>query len=156
MVKQFRIERLQGVEVLVCEFYAKHTWNKQEMDAYLHHIEGLKFLNLQEKCTQEDFRIELDEWLQKEHAPGDTFCGLTEPIPVYEYSPHMVIRGAIVDNKVASFSCDFAAIVSQLEVLDGVHAFFDFIRSPHWRNTIAMSVPNYGSLFVTDNHPESR
>ena len=153
MVKQFRIEHLHGVEVLVCEFYAKHTWNPQEIDAYHKFREDGKFTLIP---SPNDFRVALDEWLALEHDPQESFFGLSEPIPVYEYAPHMVIRGAIVNNKVASFSADYAASVSQREVLDGVDLFFEFVRSPHWRNTISLSVPNYGSLFVTDNHSESR
>lgn len=152
MVSQFRIEHLQGVEVLVCEFYAKHTWNPQEIDAYNKFCEESKQAMIP---SPSDFRIALDEWFDQVHDSKESFFGLCQPIPVFEYSPHMVIRGAILDNKIASFSADYAASVSQREVLAGVDRFFEFVRSPHWRNSIALSLSKYGSLFGTDNDQES-
>lgn len=148
MVKQFRIEHLQGVEILVCEFFAKHTWNQDETKAYL------DFLASDEKyhrgMTHSDFRVLLDEWLDHEHPADETFFGLVEPIPIFEPSPHMVIRGAVVNGKIASVAADFAGSVTQNEVLDGLHSFFEFVRSPHWRNSIQVGIEKYGSLFGAD------
>lgn len=151
MIKQFRIDRFQGVEFLVLEAYNRHTWTKTETDAYLHYLDGLEFLNLKESCTRDDFRILLDEWLEKEHAEGETFSGLSEPIPVVESIPCVVVRGAIVNNKVASIAADFMASVTPLEVMDLVGKFFEFVRSPHWRNTINHSIQKYGSLFGSED-----
>lgn len=150
MVKQFRIDHVQGVEILVCEFFAKHTWNKDEVKAYQLYFDDVK-KRFDMEPSRNSFRIDLDEWLDQEHEASESFFGLVEPIPIFEPSPHMVIRGAVVNGKIASVAADFAGSVTQNEVLDGLHSFFEFVRSPHWRNSIQVGIEKYGSLFGADN-----
>ena len=149
MIRQFRIDRFNGVEFLVLEAYNRHTWTKLEMDAYR------KFMDekgsFYEGFTQSDFSAVLDDWLKEEHSPEESFYGLRWSIPVIESIPSVIVRGAIVDNKVASVAADFMSSVTPLEVMDNVGKFFEFVRSPHWRNTIKCSIVKYGSLFESEN-----
>lgn len=149
MVKQFRLDRFNGVEFLVCEAYNRHTWTQDEMDAYLKFMEEKG--SFYEGFTQADFSAVLDDWLKEDHSEKDSFFGLREPIPAVEPIPSVVVRGAIVNNKVASIAADFMASVTPLEVMDLVGKFFEFVRSPHWRNTINHSITRYGSLFGSED-----
>lgn len=149
MIRQFRIDRFNGLEFLVCEVYFKHTWTQSESDAFQ------RFLaddSVSGYLTRDDFRILLDEWLDKEHSPGDSFFGLSEPIPVIETLPHLVLRGVVVSNRIASLQVDYLDSVTPLVVIDCVSKFYEFVRSPHWRNTIATNISNYGSLFGTEDN----
>lgn len=148
MTRQYRIERYQGVEFLVCEFYNRHTWTKSELDAFSKFSDFYKDRLI---ASQDDFRVSLDEWLKEDHSPDDTFFGLSEPIPIIEYIPCVVVRGAVVNNKIASVACDFQPSVTPLEVMDCIGKLFEFVRSPHWRNTILHSISDYGTLFGPDN-----
>lgn len=150
MIKQFRLDRFNGVEVLVCEFYNRHTWTKDENDAYNLFLED--HLDAPDSYLPYDFRYLLDEWLDKEHEPGSTFYGLTEPIPVIESIPCIVVRGAVVNNRIVSISSEFSSSVTPLEVMDAIGKLFEFVRSPHWRNTILRSVSDHGTLFGSDNN----
>lgn len=149
MIKQYRIDRFNGVEFLVCEAYNRHTWTKSEVDAYLEFMDAPGSIHI--GITQPEFAALLDEWLQEEHDPQDSFYGLREPIPAVESIPCVVVRGAIVNSKVASIAADFMASVTPLEVMDLVGKFFEFVRSPHWRNTIYHSIQKYGSLFGSED-----
>lgn len=149
MIRQYRIDRYNGLEFLVCEVYNRHTWTKEEMDAYRRFMDGS--VGKDSPLTQSDFRVLLDEWLSDEHSLDETFYGLREPIPVVEYIPCIVVRGAIVNNRVASLATDFQPSVTPLEVMDIIGKFFEFVRSPHWRNTILHSISDYGTLFGPDN-----
>lgn len=147
MIRQYRIDRFNGVEFLVCEVYNRHTWSKEEVEAYARFRDDAGNVH----NSQADFRAVLDDWLLLEHSPEETFYGLREPIPVVEYIPCIVVRGAIVNNRVASLAADFQPSVTPLEVMDIVGKFFEFVRSPHWRNTILHSISDYGTLFGSDN-----
>lgn len=147
MVRQWRIDRFNGIEFLVCEVYFKHTWSKSENDAFELYLNS----NPKTKETRSDFRVLLDEWLDKEHEKGETFYGLSEPIPVIETIPHIVVRGAVVNNRVASIAVDYMDSVTPHEVLDSVARMYHFTSSPHWRNTVATQISNYGSLFATED-----
>lgn len=149
MIKQYRIERFNGIEWLVCEIYFKHTWNKQENDAYA------EFMNVPGDIhigiSKSEFRVLLDEWLQKDHLPQETFYGLLEPIPVVETIPHLVMRGAIVNNRIASLNVDYMDSVTPQVVMDSISTFYSFVRSPYWRSSISNMIDRYGSLFSSDN-----
>lgn len=149
MIRQYRIDRFNGIEWLVCEIFFKHIWNKEESDAFAVFLDAPG--GIHNGISKSEFRVLLDEWLSKEHAPQDSFYGLVEPIPVVESIPHLVIRGAIVNNKVASLNVDYMDSVTPLVVMDSVSHFYEFVRSPHWRNAIATQISNYGSLFGTEN-----
>lgn len=142
MIKQFRLDRFNGVEFLVLELYSGHTWTKFEVDAFSRFMEEDP-----SHASRSDFRILLDEWLSSDHPDGESFYGLTEPIPVIEYLPCIVVRGAIVNNRIASIAADFLGSVTSLEVQDSIGKLFEFVRSPHWRNTILNSISDHGSLF---------
>lgn len=148
MIRQYRIDRFNGVEFLVCEVYNRHTWTKEEVGAYARFRDDAG----NEHNSQADFRAFLDDWLLLDHSPDETFFGLREPIPVVESIPCLVVRGAIVNNRVASLAADFQQSVTPLEVMDIIGKFFEFVRSPHWRNTILHSISDYGTLFGPDNH----
>lgn len=147
MIKQFRLERFNGIEYLVCEFFERHTWTQAENEAFAAFSASAPYVGK----TKQDFRIMLDEWLEKDHETAQSFFGLSEPIPVIDCVPHMVVRCAVVSNRIASVQADFLSTVTSLEVKWGIDSMFEFIRSSHWRNTLSNSVEKYGSLFGTDN-----
>lgn len=149
MVRQWRIDRFNGIEWLVCELYFKHTWNKQENDAFAAFLDAPGDIHI--GITKDEFRVLLDEWLLQEHGPQETFYGLVEPIPVVEYLPHLVVRGAIVNNRVASINVDYMDSVTSQVVIDSVTRFYDFVRSPHWRNSVSVQISSYGSLFGSED-----
>lgn len=149
MIKQFRLDRFNGVEYLVCEFFEKHTWSQAEVDAYSSFMDTPGSIHI--GFTRDEFRILLDEWCEVSRSDNESFYGLREPIPVIDSVPHMVIRSAVYNNRLASLQVDFMPTVTPLEVIDGVQSMYDFIRSPHWRNTISLSISRYGSLFGSDN-----
>lgn len=148
MIRQFRIDRFNGIEFLVCEVYFKHTWTKSENDAFSLYLDQ----NPNSPVSRSEFRVLLDDWLSREHAEGETFYGLLEPIPVIEMVPHLVLRGAIVNNRIASLQADYMESVTPQVVMDSISYFYAFMRSPHWRNTIATSISNYGSLFGSQDN----
>lgn len=149
MIKQYRIERYNGIEWLVCEVYFKHTWNKQENDAYAEFLEAPGDIHV--GISRAEFRHLLDEWLEKDHLPQETFYGLAEPIPVIETIPHLVMRGAIVNNRIASLNVDYMDSVTPQVVMDSISVFYGFVRSPHWRSSISNMIDRYGSLFGTSD-----
>lgn len=145
MIKQYRLERYNGIEWLVCEIFFKHTWNKQENDAYAEFLEAPGDINV--GISRAEFCHLLDEWLEKDHLPQETFYGLSEPISVVETIPHLVMRGAIVDNRIASLNVDYMNSVTPQVVMDSISTFYGFVRSPHWRSSISNMIDRYGSLF---------
>lgn len=145
MIRQYRIDRFNGLEWLVCEIYYKHTWNKEENEAFMAFLEAPGSTHI--GISKGEFRVLLDEWLDKDHSPQDNFYGLTEPIPVIESIPHLVIRAAIVNNKVASLNVDYMESVTPQVVMDAISVFYAFVRSPHWRSTVLSNIDKYGSLF---------
>lgn len=149
MIRQYRIDRFNGIEWLVCEIYFKHTWNQTENEAFAAFLDAPGGIHV--GISKGEFRVLLDDWLSQEHGSQDTFYGLVEPIPVVETIPHLVIRGAIVNNKVASLNVDYMDSVTSTVVMDSISYFYAFVRSPHWRNAIATQISNYGSLFGTED-----
>lgn len=149
MIRQYRLDRFNGVEWLVCEIYFKHTWTQSEVQAFMAYLDDPDRPILD--CTRDEFRQQLGEWCDAEHLDSESFYGLTQPIPVIETVPHLVLRGAIVDcNRIGSLAVDFLPSVTVVEVKDAVDRFLDFTRSPHWRNTVLTQISNYGSLFGSD------
>lgn len=147
MIRQYRIDRFNGLEVLVCEIFRKHTFTQAEYEAF--HAWKLK-----QEATKPpmvylecEFRADLDEWLQQEHDPKDTFFGISDPVPVYDYQPHIVLRGVIVDNRIASLQVDYTASVLPPEVMDAVTKFYGVMDSRHWRDMVDHQHQKYGSLF---------
>lgn len=149
MIRQYRIDRFNGMEFLVCEVYFKHTWTQAETKAYLDFMDAPGGIHV--GISNQDFRVLLGEWCEEEHAPGESFFGLTEPIPVIENVPYIVIRGAMVNNRCCSMSVDYANSVTYTEVFDCLQRFYDFLKSPHWRNSVLRSIENYGSLFGSED-----
>lgn len=145
MIKQFRLDRFNGIEFLVLECYERHTWSKSENDAYLAFMDAPGSIHV--GISRNEFRILLDEWLAQDHSDDESFYGLVEPIPVIDSLPSIVVRGAVVKNRIASVAADFMQSVTPLQVMDAVGDLFEFLRSPHWRNTILNSISDYGSLF---------
>lgn len=145
MIKQFRVDRFNGVEYLVCEMFARHTWTKEEVTAYNSALDVWK--DSRGYFSQAEFRVMLDEWLSSDRSENDTFFGLVDPIPLVELVPHVVLRAPVVKNRAAALSVEYASSVTTVEIMDAVQAFYEFLRSPHWRNTIAHSISDYGSLF---------
>ena len=62
--------------------------------------------------------------LDKEHEKGETFYGLSEPIPVIETIPHLVVRGAVVNNRIASLAVDYMDSVTPQVVMDSISYFY--------------------------------
>ena len=108
MVRQYRLERMQGLEVLVCEIFRLHTWTQAEYDAFQRWKDSLLY---QEDCEQTDFKEALEYALNN---GKDEFFGLTDIIPLYDSFPAIVLRGIIVDNRIANLSADYAGSVLSL------------------------------------------
>lgn len=151
MVRQYRIERFQGIEFLVCEVYRKHTWSQAENDALFAFREHQReILNDPDfEATVAEFKDTLNEFLA-ERKPGDksTFYGISWPIPTYNYQPSIVLRGAIVDNRIASLQVDYSGDVLSPEVCDEVWKFYQVLDSRHWRDMVAHQIEAYGTLFT--------
>lgn len=143
MVRQYRIDRVQGLEILVCEVYDRYCWSASDIEAF----ERWRSANDSVSNSREVFRSLLDEWLDEEHSPEDTFFGLREPIPAFEWIPSLVIRSAIVNNRPAQLQVDFKSSVVGIVVQDEIRRFFEFCKSPHWRTSIQRQISDYGSLF---------
>lgn len=148
MVRQYRIERIQGLEFLVCEVYDRYFWNQGEYEAWQNWSKTLP-----EGCkpTYEDFRVELNEWCDQDHDEKDTFFGLREPIPAISPVPCVVLRGLILNGVLRQFSIDTSEAVTSLLLEDEFHRFVRFVTNPHWRNTVAHNVERYGTLFTSQD-----
>lgn len=145
MVRQYRIERIQGLEFLVCEVYDRYFWNQGEYGAWQNWSKTLP-----EGCkpTYEDFRVELNEWCDRDHDEKDTFFGLREPIPAISPVPCVVLRGLIMNGVLRQFSIDTSEAVTSLLLEDEFHRFVRYTANPHWRNTVAHDIERYGTLFT--------
>lgn len=142
MIRQYRIDRFNGLEVLVCEVYRKHTWNQFEYEAFQAWKQHRDIA-----FEMSDFVYELNEWLEKEHDSKDTFFGLVEPIPVYDLYPAIVLRGVVVDNRIVSLQVDYVSSVLYPEIYHEVNEFYGVMDSRHWRDMVAHQLQRYGSLF---------
>lgn len=149
MVRQYRIDRFNGLEVLVCEIYRKHTYTQREYEAFHAWKLEQEKIRPNEVYLESDFRSEFNEWLDSEHPEQDTFYGISEPIPTYDYQPHMVLRGVIVDNRIASLQVDYDGATLSPEVVDAVQKFYNVLDSRHWRDMVSHQIEKYGSLFAS-------
>lgn len=95
--------------------------------------------------------MELDDWLDSEHGPKDTFYGLVEPVLVYDPYPAIVLRGVVIDNRIASLQVDYVQSVLYPEIFSEVNKFYGVMDSRHWRDMVAHQIDRYGSLFESDN-----
>lgn len=145
MVRQYRIERFNGLEFLVCEVYDRYFWNSSEYAAF---EEWRKSLPDFAKANHADFVTELNEWCEQDHGEQDTFFGLVDPIPSLSPIPCMVLRGCIIDRRIRSLQVDFVQSQTNLYVIEEVKSFMHFTDSPHWRNTVAHQFERYGTLFT--------
>lgn len=147
MIRQYRIERFQGMEVLVCECFRKHTWTQSEYDAYLKWTESVH----EPFSSQEDFKSLLVEFLEDPKNEGQSFFGLFDPIPLFDSYPCLVLRGIIADNKAASLQADYVSSMLPPEILHEISVFYGVFDSRHWRNMVSTQIEKYGSLFGSED-----
>lgn len=148
MVRQYRLERMQGLEVLVCEIFRLHTWTQGEYDSYCKWKDSLKDYD-SDSSSQFVFKRCLETALNDGESE---FFGLTDIIPLYDSFPAIVLRGIIVDNRIANLSADYNGSVLPIEVIEEIRAFYGLLDSKHWRNTVSCQIERYGSLFESDNN----
>lgn len=144
MIRQYRIDRYNGLEFFVCECFRKHTVSQTEYNAYQ------SWKDAQPDASEEDksfsvFRIVLDEQLHREDVKN--YFGLDAPIPVYDNFPAIILRGVVADNRIASLQVDYAQSVLVPEVVSEINRFYGVLDSRHWRNMVSHQVERYGSLF---------
>ena len=145
MVRQYRIERIQGMEFLVCEVYDRYFWNQGQYEAWqAFHAEG-------NEGGYDDFRVMLKEWCEQEHDEKDTFYGLREPIPSLSPIPCIVLRGLVINSVLRSFQIETSEAVTSIELEDEFHRFVRFTSNPHWRNTVSHNIERYGQLFTSED-----
>ena len=145
MIRQYRIDRFNGLEVLVCECYRRHTWTQSEYEAYIRWRDSDQVLAV--NACQDDFKVLLNEFLDDPENDGRSFFGLVEPIPLFDSFPCLVLRGAVVDNKLASLQADYVCSMLPPEIVDEIRRFYGVFDSRHWRNMVSSQVEKYGSLF---------
>lgn len=146
MIRQYRIDRVNGMEVLVCEVFRKHIWTQEEYDAWLSWKDAQPD-SKDEELSQGVFRIVVNEQLSRDNV--DTYFGLRYPILVYDIFPHITIRGIIVDNRVAAINADYSQSVIYPELLNEFNEFFTVLDSRHWRDMVSHQIERYGSLFTS-------
>lgn len=152
MIRQYRIERFQGMEVLVCECFRKHTWTQSENDAFIawKHDEELRRPN--QVYLREDFNRQLDDFLAGQtFSDSSSFYGLFEPIPVFDSYPCLILRGVVAGNKLASLQVDYVSSMLPPEILHEISEFYGVFDSRHWRNMVSIQVEKYGSLFGSED-----
>lgn len=145
MVRQYRIDRFNGMEILVCEVYRKHLFTQAEHQALLKYNEEHPDAHL--GCAE--FRLVVDEALAQEGV--DEYAGLRWPIPVYDTTPEVVLRGPVVENRIAQLQVEYLPSVLPVEVCDEVRRFYDVLEERHWRSMIANQIARYGSLFESED-----
>lgn len=145
MIRQYRLERVQGMEILVCEVYRKHFLTQEEYEAFFRWKEQ----NPQLEPTVDDFRIYVKEQLSQEGV--EDCLGLRYPIPVYDLLPALTLRGLIHDNRIASLQAEYVVSVLPTEVTSEVFKFYTVLDDIHWRDTIAHQIETYGSLFASED-----
>lgn len=143
MVRQYRIDRFNGMEILVCECYELHLFTQAEHNALVQYNEE----HLQDPVSNSDFRIIVNEALAQEGV--DSYLGLKWPIPVYDSIPCVILRGPVIDNRIASLQVEYIPSVGGATVYDEVCKFYHLMDSRHWRDTIDHQLEKYGSLFET-------
>lgn len=141
MVRQYRIDRFNGMEILVCECYQRHLFTQAEHDALVKYNEE----HLKAPVSNSEFRIIVNEALAQEGV--DSYLGLKWPIPSFDSTPCVVLRGPVIDNHIASLQVEYLPSVGSGTVCDEVWKFYQFMDSRYWRNTIDHQLERYGSLF---------
>lgn len=155
MIRQYRIDRYNGQEILVCEVYRRHTFTQLEQDALFKFREHEREIRRDPEYSASvyDFRCALSDFLvQKENYDDDgklirTFFGLSEPIAIYDSLPCIIIRGVVYQNRVASLAVDYQQSVLSPEVIDEITRFYGLFDSRHWRDMVSKQIDIYGSLF---------
>lgn len=151
MVRQYRIDRFNGLEVLVCECYDKHLLSSRESEAvssWMSDNPDRKYSDFVEALL--DF-IEDPGNYDDDHKLASSFYGLYEPIPSYDCVPCVTMRGVIVNNRVSSLQVDFAPGITVNVIEYEIDLFLRFPMNVHWRNTVSHQIERYGSLFGSDN-----
>ena len=129
MIRQYRIDRYNGQELLVCEVFRRHTFTQLEQDALFKYREHERENRRDPEhfVSVYDFRCALSDFLeQKENYDEDgklvrTFFGLSEPIAVYDSIPCIIIRGVVYQNRIASLAVDYKQSVL-LQLGEGMSA----------------------------------
>lgn len=156
MIRQFRIDRFNGQEILVCEVYRRHTFTQLEEDALFKFREREREFRHDPEFSASvyDFRRALSDFLEQKENYDDngnllrTFFGLSEPVAVYDSLPAVIIRGVVYQNRIASLAVDYQQSVLPPEVVDEVNRFYDLLDSRHWRDFVSRQLDEYGSLFA--------
>lgn len=141
MVRQYRIDRFNGMEILVCEVFDRHLFTQAEHDAMVKYNE----VHLDSPLTNADFRMYVNDEFSKDGV--HEVLGLRFPIPVYDSVPVIVLRGPVIDNRLASLQVDYQAVALPVMVVDEVRRFYEVLESRHWRDAIDKQLTAYGSLF---------
>ena len=149
MIRQYRIERFQGMEMLVCECFRKHTWTQVEFEAFRAWCSSSS--SSVPDPNQLDFKYALEEFLKLPANAGHSFFGLTDLIPLYDPLPCVILRGVVVDNRLASLQVDYTASMLPPEILHEISSFYGVFDSRHWRNMVSHQVEKYGSLFESED-----
>lgn len=131
MLRTYRIERAQGFEFVIQETYRNYTWTKEENDM---------FSNLIKNETDTSVIAEKRRQFIEDNQ-----------IPVHDHFPAVVVRGALVENKIVEISASYVPSVLYPEVQSEINKFYGIFDSRHWRNMIACQRDSYGSLFGSDN-----
>lgn len=145
MVRQYRIDRFNGMEILVCEVYDRHLFTQAEHEALVAYNEE----HLQDPVSNADFRAIVNEALAQEGV--DSYLGLKWSIPVYDSTPCVILRGPVIDNRIMSLQVEYVPSVGSATVCDEIRKFYDLMDSRHWRDTINHQLESYGSLFEPED-----
>lgn len=145
MVRQYRIDRFNGMEILVCECFSRHIFSSLEQQAFSTYNDE----HPGAEVSQSEFRVIVNEKLSEDGV--EEFAGLRYPIPLYGTIPDIILRGPVVDNRIVSLQVEYAAYVMHPSVCDEIWKFYQVMESRHWRDTIDHQIEAYGSLFATED-----
>lgn len=130
MLRQYRIEKSNGMEFVLQESFRKYTWTKKEFDKFSKLVEHLSDVK-EIEAVRNKFREENE-------------------IPIYCQSPCVVIRAAVFNSKPVEFyiSSDPSEVspVVQSELNEFLNIF-----DGHWRNMISCQRDRYGELFASSD-----
>ena len=147
MKRHYRIDRFNGMDLLVCEVFQKHTWSQNENDAFFQWKEEQEKTRPDQLYLPADFKYELEEALKREDVKE--YFGLKEPIPVFNWLPSIILRGPVFDNRIMSLQVEYDGSVLPPVIFEEIRRFYDVVDSLHWRNMIAHQVEDYGTLFTS-------
>ena len=153
MIRQYRLEHFNGMEILVCECFRKHTWSQAENDAFDAWLNDPAYtFRLDYPSPKDEFRRQLDDYLSSLKTGDDPkFYGLLYPITIFDGFPSVVLRGPVVNGNIASLQVDYVGSVMYPSVIDEIWKFYQFVESRHWRDSIAHQIEKYGSLFGSED-----